>query len=110
MFSIYLCCTIFVPFVQLNILFSQKLTFESNDNSRMSQDEGTQSEDDSMSGGSSDSDEVAARAYDLLEEESQDYFESSYHQKRQIMGLSETKGNVSSCCKKENDWMLNTIM
>ena len=58
----------------------------------MSQDEATQSEDESMSRASSDSDEVAARAADLLEEESQDYFEMSYQQKRQIMGLEETKG------------------
>jgi hypothetical protein len=59
----------------------------------MSQDEGTQSEDESMSRASSDSDEVANRAAEIIEEESTDFFESSYHQKReQIMGLSESKG------------------
>ena len=78
----------------------QKLTFERDDNSKMSQDEGTQSEDESMSRASSDSDEVANRAAEILEEESTDFFESSYHQKReQIMGLSELKEEE----EKKND-------
>lgn len=54
----------------------------------MSQDDDTQSEDESRA--SSDSDEVAARAAEILDEEPQDYFEMSYHQKRQIFGL----GNI----------------
>lgn len=69
----------------------QKLTFASNENSRMSQDDGTQSEDESLSRASSDSDEVAARAAEILDEEPQDYFEMTYHQKRQIFGLEEAE-------------------
>ncbi|XP_071176659.1 serine/threonine-protein kinase PRP4 homolog [Mytilus edulis] len=79
----------------------QKLTFASNENSRMSQDDDTQSEDESRA--SSDSDEVAARAAEILDEEPQDYFEMSYHQKRQIFGLEEAEQKKKEEEEKEGD-------
>lgn len=57
----------------------------------MSTEDGVHTEEDIESGSSSDSDDIAAIAAEL-DDESYDYFESSYRQKREIFGLDGTKG------------------